>query len=53
MMGGGGSRGEVIRKPAGGGTSTGGKTMKFRMGVRLSPPGREGPQWSLMGKWAS
>ncbi|XP_045722578.1 epidermal growth factor-like protein 8 isoform X1 [Mirounga angustirostris] len=41
-MTGGGGRYEVFRKPAGGGTSTGGKTMKFRMGV--------GPHWSLEGR---
>lgn len=49
VMTGGGSRGEVFRKPAGGGASTGDKTMKFRMGVRWSPPGRAGPQWRLKG----
>lgn len=37
---GGGGRYEVFRKPARGGTSTGGKTMTFRMGVRLTLPGR-------------
>lgn len=42
---GGRARGEGFGNPAGGGGN--GKTMEYRMGVRLSPPGRGGPRLSL------